>query len=148
MTNDLDRLLETTVRLTPQWLAGFFDGDGCVYAEVTKYNYPYVNVSISQVDPGIISLIAIKYGGKMGDPSFRKGLRPYHRVGWHGKDAKPILEVLKDYVICKKRQVELGLELFTDLSTSRITEISEELRALKKVGLWENPINSVPEVLS
>jgi len=150
------QLLDFVARLSPQWLAGFFDGEGCVtfidrVLPDGRKNI-LVRVSISQKEVGILAIISLKFPACKID-SFKqpyKGDKPgghtAHQLYWNGSKVIPFLEYIKDHVIVKKRQVELGLELaYTMLPTrgggnNRLEEevwekrkkIVEELRVLNK----------------
>src|SRR6267154_4935775 len=140
MNMENDRILEAAVRITPQWLAGFFDGEGCVSVVLDRYKRPYLRCFLTQTDVQILVLINIKYGGNLQDHKSKNTdgykRRPGHRLFWFGIDARLFLHVIKDHVICKKRQVELALEL-EKATPERGREIMEELCVAKRQGLWE-----------
>lgn len=48
-------------RITPEWLAGFFDGEGSVSAELAYNKYATVTITLTQKDPKILALIMLKY---------------------------------------------------------------------------------------
>lgn len=100
--------LEALARVTPQWLAGFFDGEGniSVFRNPRVYSF---HVVIGQSEPKILALISCVYGGVVSDRVV-KGRRQF-AIRWCGKSALPVLEAIKDYVICKRRQVEAAIEL-------------------------------------
>ncbi len=108
-----DELLEATARLTPQWLAGFFDGEGSVFiCQSPGMKNPQLRVSITQAEPVLLVLIATKFDIPCGphhrpDPRSRK---PKYEIVYNGKNAVPLLEYVKNHVILKRKQVELALE--------------------------------------
>jgi hypothetical protein len=107
-----NELLEIAPRLTPQWLAGFFDGEGCVsaYRNGAMYN---IKVILAQSDPVFLSVIALKFpnGNFMQKQRDRLSPRPCYRIQWGGRSGIPILEFIKDHVLIKKIQVEAALEM-------------------------------------
>lgn len=107
MDNTFNGLLEAAARITPQWLAGFFDGEGTVCTRDGNSGVPGVVVSISQKDSVILSLIHVMFDGG----SLSTNNRNVSGVEWSGRDCIKILEFVKDHVICKRKQVELGLEI-------------------------------------
>jgi len=115
---EYNELLESAARITPQWLAGFFDGEGCVSVFKNGDGLPRIGVSVGQSEPTVLSLIAIRFGN-ICNPSekYSKKLgKRFFLVSWSGKSALPILEMIKDHVIIKRKQVELGIEMIKLIS--------------------------------
>lgn len=107
MTND--EIVEAAARITPQWLAGFFDGEGSVYIQKQASNGCYtVSVCITQSEPKILALVALKFGMKLA--STRSVGRQCYAVRLHGRMVVPVLDYIKDHVVCKRRQVFAALE--------------------------------------
>jgi hypothetical protein len=105
--NDLLALL---ARVTPQYVAGFFDGEGCVYAHLggtQARRHPGIWVSLSQNDVTPLALIALKYPGCAGPTPSKNTFT----LVWSGRNCIPILEAIQDLVIVKKVQVDAGIEL-------------------------------------
>lgn len=108
---DSNQMVEIVPRVTPQWLAGFFDGEGCVSASKRGPMYS-VKVSISQSDPVILSVIALKFNNTTFSTSASKwSKRSTYAVIWTGRSVLEILEYIKDHVIVKRKQVEAAIEL-------------------------------------
>jgi hypothetical protein len=119
--SDLEIAIE---RLTPVWLAGFFDGEGCVSIS-TRHNgekngkvyYPRLSVSITQSEPTILSLILMKFCGPKGEmfqpvrKKTQKEKKPCYNIRVTGKSAREFLEYIQPHVILKRRVVELGIEM-------------------------------------
>lgn len=117
-----DVLLDFVARLSPQWLAGFFDGEGCVCGTI-QGGSPNLQITLTQKDPAILAIISLKFPAKIqsnGGDGFR--------LAWGGKSALPFLEFIKDYVIIKKRQVELAFE-FIPLIADPGQKVSPEAKA-------------------
>ena len=107
---NMNEVLEAAARVTPQWLAGFFDGEGSVVAVKHPNNGVYsFFVHISQKEGKILSLIQFLYGGNMYPLSRRN--HKWFMLKWTGKTSIKFLEAIKDHVICKKRQVDAALAL-------------------------------------
>jgi len=125
-----DVLLDFVARLSPQWLAGFFDGEGCVgvYANTS---YTKLDVNISQKNPGILAIISLKFPAKV---SYSKKDDTYH-IAWSGRNAIPVLEFIKDYVIVKKRQVELALEFTSLIIGKGYCPSNEQLERREEIGI-------------
>jgi hypothetical protein len=125
-----NEVLEAAARLTPQWLAGFFDGEGCVSASKDRHGHANLLVCVSQSEPKILSLIQFAFGGTFSVNTTR-GCHGY-KVTWSGRMAIPILELIKDFVICKRRQVEAGLELAKLMGTGGRVEVSNAIHDLRE----------------
>jgi len=105
-------------RLTPQWLAGFFDGEGCVTVTMSGVRNPRVMVSITQQDYNLLYAIWKKFcepsTGCLYQP-VRKNPRgnehPVWMLHFTGKSCRPILEAIRPYVILKRKLVEWGIEM-------------------------------------
>lgn len=106
-----EQMIEMVPRITAQWLAGFFDGEGCVSASKRGPMYS-VKVSISQSDPLILSMIALKFNNTTFS-SYTSSLskKPTYAVIWTGRSVLEILEFIKDHVIVKRKQVDAAIKL-------------------------------------
>ncbi len=112
MTND--EIVEAASRITPQWLAGFFDGEGSICIHKNGGGNCSFQASISQAEPKILALIALKFGVRVYERA-AQGRRGF-QIKFNGKCATPFLEYIKDHVICKRRQVGAALEFAKILS--------------------------------
>ena len=88
--------------LLTAYLAGFFDGEGCVYAHPSS---AYIQIDVSQRIKAPLELFRQEYGGK---------LRPGHENLWRWACPAASLErFLLDmlpYLVVKREQVEWALE--------------------------------------
>lgn len=158
-----NEMLEVAARLTPEWLAGFFDGEGCVCARrVRLHGRPHgwtLRVNLTQADVGLMYAIAMQfkagYGPYAKTRTTRKGKdSTVYEIGWQGKAAIPVLELLDGLVIRKRKQVRLGLRFATTLvgsgnrfSTEVIAErdtIVNELRELNGAGPFKPVTDPIP----
>jgi hypothetical protein len=120
--SELDIALE---RLTPQWLAGFFDGEGCITVTMSGVTNPRVMVSITQQDYNLLYAIWKKFcepnTGCLYKP-VRKKSRGNEQDCWllhfTGKSCGPILRTIEPYVILKRKLVVWGIEM-TELTQER-----------------------------
>ena len=116
---------------TLAYLAGIMDSDGSFRVEkkkVLEMLSPHyrINIRASQVTPSpAIELLAKTFGGKL---TIKRTKRPNHRdlVGWglHDGCAAAAISVLYPYLVVKKHEAELLLEL-------------RELKAQGKKGITE-----------
>jgi hypothetical protein len=111
-----DELEIAVQRLTPQWLAGFFDGEGCVSASISGLRNPRLIVHLTQSDAELLALIALKFGGNgcVYRP-IRKGAqhekKPCYIISFGGKACLPILEFIYPHVILKRKLVGWAIEM-------------------------------------
>ena len=109
-------ILEKIARMTPQWLAGFFDGDGHVSVCRTVVNparnmYLRLKCTFTGTDSGTLSLIASIYG--LRGPYLKKSKKYKHNVyelGLTGKHCATLLRKILPYVVIRRKQVELALK--------------------------------------
>lgn len=143
-----NELLEIAARLTPQWLAGFFDGEGCVSFNV---NFS-VKVNLTQVDQRLMAAIALAcHGNGPYEKRAKKSRRPCYEVNWSGDKAADFLRLIQDHSIRKRKQIGLGLELVSLMVGSgrtldpenlkRRIEICGELRSLNS-GSYRSDIGN------
>lgn len=111
-TLEKSELEEALQNITPQYVAGFFDGEGCVTVVRQHYNMPSLIVHLTQCDQHILTLIGIKFNRL---PTKKTRRNPKHREAWclafAGKSALPFLEYVLPYVILKKKLVLWGIEM-------------------------------------
>lgn len=103
--------LESLNRITPQWLAGFFDGEGCVSC-VRHRGMPALRVDLIQAEYNILHLIGLKFDRQ---PTAKTRRNIKHKQGWclsfGGKSALPFLEFIKPHVVLKRKLVDWGIEM-------------------------------------
>lgn len=103
--------LESLNRVTPQWLAGFFDGEGCV-SVVRHRGLPSLRVDLIQCDYNILFLIGLRFGRTpTGKTQRNPRARKSHVLSFGGKEAVPFLEYIRTHVVLKRKLVEWGLEM-------------------------------------
>ena len=94
--------------ITPQWLAGFFDGEGCV----SIYRFrgkPKFLVSLAQKDPSVLWLIHEMFPESNKPTFYGKKEKQVWHVIFNGVKAKRFLETIREYSFCKRSQIEMGL---------------------------------------
>jgi hypothetical protein len=125
------------------YMAGFFDGEGCVglnrsRSATVKFEYR-VEVQINQVDKEPLMLFKNRYGGTLIQDMRSKKNKNWQDV-WHwliaDKSAKRCLEDLKPFCIVRKYKILLALEYLglrrLDNSSNIIRSSQEQReRALK-----------------
>jgi hypothetical protein len=150
-----EKLLEVVARMTPQWIAGFFDGEGCVSPKIEHHGtIANVRVSVTQKDPTILSLIGLKFPGghfsiKNRQIASGKATTVTHELMYTGASCQALLEYIKDHSIVKKEQILLGLDMcklvtysggkLSEAERSKRIEISERIRAINRKSLETTP---------
>lgn len=127
------------------YLAGFFDGEGCIFSYITRKNYPpTLGLQVTNTHPDVIYLFKEVFGGYI-VKSVRAGPRKTAYI-WYlkGQAAKNVLELFMPYLITKKEQARIGIELqslvvslgarLTDEQRSRRYELAAELAANKRIN--------------
>lgn len=110
---DASNFLNYVDRITPQWLAGFFDGEGSISSSFDNYGNVKLRVEVSQKNEYIIYLIMMKFPGTIVKTlqNTKLGKNTHHRIHWDGKQSIPFMEYIKDYTIVKHNLVTTALEL-------------------------------------
>lgn len=131
-----NNMIELAARVTPQWVAGFVDGEGSISARyIADTNVHSVRITVTQKNPIILALLLVRFPGGISQTSTNKlkhgTFTKSHFITWNGKAARGILETIKDHVIVKKSLVELALEFLEHISYSggRTTDMEKSERA-------------------
>jgi len=100
-------------QLSPQYLAGLFDGEGCVSLTVSgKSRRVIVRVSIVNTDENILNLLKNQLGGMMAsrqNPD-HPDWKMFRSITWGNNTAEHFLKLIEPYSIIKSRQIKLALE--------------------------------------
>lgn len=122
---EYDEILESAARMTPQYVAGFFDGEGSVMVKSCDSRLIRLCVTLTNTDLRILALVGMRFPGggpyEMNSPKTRKQC---YQLSWSGKSARPILDFIKDHVIIKRERVLLGIRM-AQLTGERGRDISE-----------------------
>lgn len=107
-----------TVRMDIRWIAGFFDGEGCVYIlpryKKGKWNRaPQLMVAISQKRDGVLRDIQELYGGTVQKSNHCSSLRIA------AAKAATFLRSIRPYTRVKSDAIDLGLEFYDWRGTER-----------------------------
>lgn len=95
------------------WVAGIFDGEGCVHVSkaTTPYGVQYqLKLSVSNTDPGMICRLVRLLGGNF-RPEKQKGNRK-EVYKWYiqGRGAIRVIKLMLPYLVTRKEQAEVALE--------------------------------------
>lgn len=132
---------------TDYYLAGLFDGEGCVAVRqyTRQYTTTSLSVSVTMTDKAPIQKFVTRFGGTLREPSrlTHGGKRVYQ---WElcGTTAEEALKVFSAICINKKSQIDLALKVVDSLKwinrgqkvtpqeNKRRKTIAEEIGALKR----------------
>lgn len=125
-------IIEKVSKITPEWLAGFFDGEGCINARFTS-GVPSLRVTLTQKEPSIILAISLKYSGGLIHPLKHKlkddkSQTITYCLTYNGNNSVNILKAIEPFVIVKKAQIVLALEFskFITYSGGKLTQEERE----------------------
>lgn len=103
------------MNLSPEYVAGFFDGEGCVNITVRgKFRQVSLRVMIVNTEPMILALLHTRYGGQLPGPrqDLKKHWKPFRQLVLTGYKAIRFLEDIAPFAILKKPQIDLALEFW------------------------------------
>jgi len=125
-------------RETLAYLAGIFDGEGCITSygtprkDHTTYSAPSVSVQVSNNDLEVLVFSQRRLGGKIYSKGVRKpGYKPQWSWFLRGKEAENCLLELLPYLRIKQSQARIGLRMLA-LQGIRNSDIYETRRTLAK----------------
>jgi len=133
--------------LTPEYVGGFFDGDGNV--SIVKIAGGYnLRVDFSQCYLPVLEVLQKEYGGKInGHTRTGRGSnhRTENRLTINGSECKKILETLKETSILKYDQVMIALDMLPLSNLFNAGHLKEEIfqrkQALKEKNKKEGYTN-------
>jgi hypothetical protein len=119
-------------RITTQWLAGFFDGEGSIVL-AKNHRRDYIRVTIAQNDKSLLEAIRLVYP-EFRPPSNNRGSSKCWFILLNGRNAKRFLTDIEPHCVRKHTQVQLALEFIETIDWSRGEKISDETK-IKKSSL-------------
>lgn len=123
---------------TLAYLAGLFDGEGCITSyggkrqDRSSFSAPAVSVQISNSNLDVLILAQNTFGGKIYSKCIKN---PKYKPQWtwivRGKEAERFLSDLLPHLIIKRTQAKIGLTMLV-LQGERNTEYYETRKILAK----------------
>lgn len=116
-----------------QWLAGFFDGEGCVYLQM-RYRRDRIapcfglQVCITQNDKVILDEIQKEYGGTV----YRHSGRRCYRWRDTGASTLRFFSDIQPYLKIKKSQVDLAIEFVNSIRKENLGSTPLDARASER----------------
>ncbi len=110
--------------MTPEYLAGFFDGEGTFHLgkQIKKSSgkeYPNCKVCVSQsgdVGKQLLENIQKKYGGKLYEhlkAGQHKATKSAYKLYWRKQEAVLLIHVLLPHLFIKQKEAQLALDYLT-----------------------------------
>lgn len=132
---DVQDIIDRVAKVTPEWLAGFFDGEGCVSSQIINNKRGRISVTITQKEPSIILAISMKYPGgtickREKTLKNNKGFTTHWQLTYWDLCGLNFLKSIQPFVIQKLPQVNLALE-FMKLVTYVGGNLSDETKSAR-----------------
>lgn len=118
-------------RLSAEYIAGFFDGEGCIYVGRNSRQRPTytLEVSIVNTDRRPLDQLYARFGGCL---QVRQGGQQYH---WRitGQRAQQFLNWIRPHAVIKDQQIRLALEFMAARErSSRWRPLTPETLAVRE----------------
>ena len=97
--------------ISAQWLAGFFDGEGCINITVAgKHRRCILRLYLVNTDENLLQTIQEQYGGQFTKRphSGRPTWKPYCALIWTNRQAVGLLDRIGEFIILKRAQLDLA----------------------------------------
>lgn len=130
------------------YIAGFFDGEGCIYGRGTGSfaKRPSIRIQITQKFPNILKKMQkVTNLGKVRQRSSQRSTGSYMYIITGRKNVSKFIKLILPYSIIKRQQLLLGLKLaklimpsrggskrISEIDLSKRTKLYKELKRLKK----------------
>jgi hypothetical protein len=111
--------------LDPRWIAGFFDGEGCITA-ATQSGHRLPSLRVTQKKRWVLDLLRERYGGYV---FIRKSTGVYNIQFLRGS-AKRLLCDIAPYLVLKREQAELALRALEGGSKEEREELCAKIQEL------------------
>lgn len=98
------------------YIAGFFDGEGCIHIYKSRSRGFTLQVSAANTDRQVIQFICDRFGGRIHRLQKKGNRKPCWRVDLVARRANHLLTALLPYLRVKKDQAELALEFQKSMS--------------------------------
>ena len=103
--------------ITPQYWAGFFDGEGCISCSRNDKGTLHVSVSITNTNLSILDALARQYGGKV---YFKNKYSTKHSqaYSWQTQKYSNFISDILPFLLIKKEQALLALDFLRTIDKS------------------------------
>ena len=107
--------------ITPEWLAGFFDGEGCLTILRSKRHAHFTpQATFTNTDLRVLQLIQASYGGTIHARNNPKQWNEAYSLTFSGtQETRRILLILQPFLVLKKAEADFFLTEWTDVVNGR-----------------------------
>jgi LAGLIDADG endonuclease len=123
--------------ITTEYIAGFFDGEGCVDFKITgQARMIAVRASIINTNRELLNLIQLEFGGSIYSRPNAKNphWKHFNSLTWINSDAVKFLRLIKPHIIIKLTQIRLAEE-YWEWSQSPRENRCQILKTICKNGI-------------
>lgn len=136
--------------MTPEYLAGFFDGEGCINITVHgKIRQVVLRIYIANTNEAILREIQATFGGyvHIRAKANKCGWKPFGRIIWQGSTAtRRLLKITGPHLRLKRRQLELALEFLSFMELPRTIRCERRSGPTGRVFMQRRPETLVKEL--
>jgi hypothetical protein len=111
--------------MNPEYVAGFFDGEGWVGINKCGSKYYAVRVEVSNTNPMIIKEIHEVFGGHLRTKQPRINWKPQTTVRLSAGEAEKFLRWIKPFARMKREHISLAL-MFIELTNSNKLSVTDK----------------------
>jgi hypothetical protein len=121
--------------ITNEYMAGFFDGEGCINITICGKNRQTVlRVYVVNTDKDILLKIQSKFGGRLyhSDKGNNKGWKTFRCLDWRGPHAIKLLQSIYPHLLLKRPQADLAFKFYEFMQSDGRLEIIKRPTDLAK----------------
>jgi len=136
--------------ISAEYAAGFFDGEGSVYAGNRRQRHPIVMVCISNTHLAVLQEIKNRWGGALNERKGKRYSDPRWRKCWQlsmsPNNGRTFLADIYPFLIVKREVVSIALEYLAEVARPQKERRDYSNLVFRKGRLWTQPI-ARPEYL-
>lgn len=135
--------------LSPEYVAGFFDGEGCVNITVRgEFRQVCLRVMVANTEPTILAALCAQFGGCLNKPQ-RHNKRWKQSRQWSitGHGAIRFLSVIRPYSRIKSAQIDLAFEFFRFMSLPK-NERCHSVKTPTLLAPWHTTTRRTPDTIA
>lgn len=118
------------------YIAGFFDGEGCIHLNRVKRQNLYLRVVVVQTNEWIIQWLKYSFGGQV-YKMLREKDHHKQRWQWHlyGNQSLEFLKAIRPYLILKRTEAELAIKFQQNRKGTghKITETQKVIEEAERI---------------
>lgn len=126
-------------QISPQYAAGFFDGEGCVSLVTGGRHFiknVYLRLILTNTNIEILQLFSLQFGGKIRKLKSVDGWKQGYQLTLIGDDATNFVNLVDDFILIKRLQFEIAKKFIN------LKNLPKELRFDHTIGVNGNTIIS------